>query len=250
MSEWVGHKENRQGGEHMFSLQGKRLGIPGVISVIALVFAMAGGAWAAKKYVITSTKQIKPSVLSQLKGAAGPAGLAGPAGPSGAPGAAGAKGTTGPKGATGVAGEEGEKGATGEEGLPWTAGGTLPKGATETGTWSAVGAENEAGFKSAQIPISFPIPLKEDIPGENVHVMEAGDPAAAGCTGGTPALPKADEGHLCIYTGKAGLSAKKSAVFKSGEAFEFGASKAGAVLVLLGLDEVLSTWGTWAVTGK
>jgi hypothetical protein len=235
----------------MFSLQGKRLGIPGVISVIALVFAMAGGAWAAKKYVITSTKQIKPSVLSQLKGAAGSAGPAGPAGPSGTPGAAGAKGATGPVGATGAPGEDGEEGATGDEGSPWTAGGTLPKGATETGTWAAFGAENEEGFESALVPISFPIPLKNDISAEeNVHVMEAGEPAAAGCTGGTPAVPKADEGHLCIYTGKAGLDAEKSLVFKSSEAFEFGASRTGAVLLLFGLEEVLTTWGTWAVTGN
>ena len=41
----------------MFSLLKNRLGIPGIIAIIALVFAMGGAAFAAKKYVITSTKQ-------------------------------------------------------------------------------------------------------------------------------------------------------------------------------------------------
>jgi hypothetical protein len=62
----------------------------GVIAVLALVFAMSGGAYAAKKYLISSTKQISPSVLKKLKGTngkAGPAGTAGPAGPAGPAGA-------------------------------------------------------------------------------------------------------------------------------------------------------------------
>ena len=49
----------------------------GVIATIALVFAMSGGAYAAKKYLITSTKQISPSVLKSLKGAAGKNGAIG-----------------------------------------------------------------------------------------------------------------------------------------------------------------------------
>ncbi|MGH2879601.1 MAG: hypothetical protein ACRDK4_08360, partial [Solirubrobacteraceae bacterium] len=56
---------------------------------LALVFAMTGGAYAAKKYLITNTKQISPKVLKQLKGAKGPAGPAGPEGKAGAPGSPG-----------------------------------------------------------------------------------------------------------------------------------------------------------------
>jgi hypothetical protein len=48
-----------------------------VLGVVALVFAMTGGAYAVGKYVITSKKQMKPSVLSQLKGKAGGKGAAG-----------------------------------------------------------------------------------------------------------------------------------------------------------------------------
>ncbi len=48
----------------------------GVLAVIALVFAMTGGAYAAKRYLITSTAQISPKVLKTLKGKPGPAGPA------------------------------------------------------------------------------------------------------------------------------------------------------------------------------
>src|SRR6187399_358703 len=66
------------------------------VAVLALVLALGGSAIAAKKYLITSTKQISPSVLKKLKGAQG---LAGPAGTAGA---TGAKGDAGPAGKDGV----------------------------------------------------------------------------------------------------------------------------------------------------
>lgn len=71
-----------------------------VIAIAALFFALGGGAMAAvqRHYVITSTKQIKPSVLKKLKGAKGPRGTKGPQGGQGATGAQGAKGDTGPAG--------------------------------------------------------------------------------------------------------------------------------------------------------
>jgi len=64
-----------------------------LIAVLALAVAVGGGtAYAASKYIITSTKQIKPSVRKALKGNTGPRGpqgAAGPAGPAGAQGPAG-----------------------------------------------------------------------------------------------------------------------------------------------------------------
>jgi hypothetical protein len=71
------------------------------LAAVALFFALGGTAIAAKHYLITSTKQIKPSVLKSLKGKAG---KTGPAGPAGAPGAAGPQGAAGPKGEQGPPG--------------------------------------------------------------------------------------------------------------------------------------------------
>ncbi|MGH2849100.1 MAG: hypothetical protein ACRDLP_00615 [Solirubrobacteraceae bacterium] len=63
--------------------------------------------------MITSTTQIKPSVLKALKGARGKSGAAGTAG---APGAFGATGPAGAGGAAGSAGSSGAAGAAGTNG--------------------------------------------------------------------------------------------------------------------------------------
>jgi len=91
-------------------------------TVLLSVFAgslLAGGAWAASRYLITSTAQIKPSVLATIeksarsaaKGPQGVAGAVGAAGPAGAPGAAGLPGAQGPAGAPGMTGATGATGA-------------------------------------------------------------------------------------------------------------------------------------------
>ena len=82
----------------MFSAMRRRISPATVLAGLALVFAMSGGAYAAKKYLITSTKQISPSVLKQLQGKAGS---------GGAPGAAGAQGAQGPAGPAGPGGSRG-----------------------------------------------------------------------------------------------------------------------------------------------
>lgn len=67
------------------------------IAIVALVFAMAGTSLAASRYIITSTSQIKPSVLRKLhgtRGPQGPAGALGPTGPTGPTGPAGPVVTT------------------------------------------------------------------------------------------------------------------------------------------------------------
>lgn len=82
----------------------KRLTYANVVATLALVFAMSGGALAASKYLITSTKQISPKVIKSLKGKAGPRGkqgLAGPTGPAGKEGQAGKNGENGKEGPPG-----------------------------------------------------------------------------------------------------------------------------------------------------
>lgn len=79
----------------------KYLSYANVISTLALVFAMAGGALAANHYLINSAKQINPAVLKKLKGATG---------------RTGPKGDTGPVGQVGATGQEGPPGKRGESG--------------------------------------------------------------------------------------------------------------------------------------
>ena len=73
-------------------------------ALLSMLLTLGGSADAKSKYVITSTKQIKPKVLKQLAGAAGAvgpqgaAGAVGPEGPVGAVGAVGPQGLTGPPG--------------------------------------------------------------------------------------------------------------------------------------------------------
>jgi hypothetical protein len=74
----------------------RRLSPSMAVAVFALVFAMGGGAYAAKRYLINSTKQINPRVLRALKGRTGATGAQGPQGP---PGAKGDPGQQGPPGA-------------------------------------------------------------------------------------------------------------------------------------------------------
>jgi hypothetical protein len=87
-----------------------------VISILALVVALSGTAIAAKRYLITNTKQISPAALKQLTKLASVQGAQGPAGAAGAAGSAGKEGTAGAAGAAGAAGTAGEKGAAGKEG--------------------------------------------------------------------------------------------------------------------------------------
>jgi hypothetical protein len=72
-----------------------------IVAFAALVVALGGTAVAAKKtkrYVVSSTKQISPKVLSQLRGRTGPMG------PTGLQGLPGVDGTAGPAGADGPPG--------------------------------------------------------------------------------------------------------------------------------------------------
>ena len=96
-----------------------------VLGLVIGLLVSAGAAEAVDRYIITSTHQIKPSVLTQLKGARGPKGAQGPQGPTGIAGPSGPRGTAGPKGdpgATGPQGPAGRQGASGAQGPPGMSG--------------------------------------------------------------------------------------------------------------------------------
>lgn len=82
----------------------RHLSYANIIATLALLFAMSGGALAAKHYLINSTKQINPSVLKKLKGKTGSTGRSGGAGVSGAAGVSGSPGPAGSPGAPGANG--------------------------------------------------------------------------------------------------------------------------------------------------
>jgi hypothetical protein len=94
----------------------RRLSYANVVSTLALVFAIGGGsAWAATHvhYLVTSSKQIKPSVLKGLHGARGATGSTGRAGVNGVSGVSGVNGVNGASGAPGLTGVQGAAGASG-----------------------------------------------------------------------------------------------------------------------------------------
>ncbi|HEY0390452.1 MAG TPA: hypothetical protein VGC63_01950 [Solirubrobacterales bacterium] len=283
----------------MFSTLRNRFGIPGVISVIALVFAMFGGAYAASNSSgggkATASAKAKKGPRGP-KGATGPAGPVGPAGPQGAAGAkgdAGANGSNGTNGSPGSPGAPGQSvttteilpleecgdqsgvmlhsasgenevcngadGEDGEDGSPWTAGGTLPTGATETGTWnlSAIPAQEEPSLGAVFVPISFPIPLGATLDtAHTVFVPEGG--SDANCTGSF-ASPTAPSGYLCVYTVQMKNSAPAQVGGSSFIAFPdgFGTTGTTGTNLLINViddpntpgEDSASALGTWAVTG-
>jgi hypothetical protein len=185
------------------------------VAILALVMAMVGGAFAAN-HAATASKAGK-------QGKQGKPGKTGPAGPAGATGPAGPAGPKGAAGEPGAPGAPGEPGAPGAEGSPWTAGGTLPSGSTETGAWGVQFAGFEQEGEPGQIQsekklvlISFPIRLSSPIPltdikyvsncegfnpAERLEACERNQAAAEAICTGTAAEPTAPKGHLCVYQG-------------------------------------------------
>jgi hypothetical protein len=236
----------------------KRVNATTVIAVFALVFAMTGGAYAAKKFLITSTGQISPKVLKSLKGSAGAKGASGANGAPGAQGPAGAAGPQGPAGAAGAAGakgEDGKDGAKGEQGIPGTTGftATLPSGKTETGTWAASQESVNYGSPAAA---SFAIPLAAGLDGEHVHLQppeeetEKVEEFEQTCPGSAEA-PKATPGNFCVYVGLLRHLALLEVNPPSSPGTETGTGTSGAIIRLSPLGEeptAATAWGDWAVT--
>jgi hypothetical protein len=172
----------------------RRLSYANVTATLALVFAMSGGAMAANHYLITSTKQVSPSVLKKLTGKPGKNGTAGA---NGATGATGLTGPAGSPGTAGVKGETGKEGPKGEAGAPGGFFGVLPSGQTMRGTYAAEGSSSQGQYRTA---VSFLLSLPS--PPTAIHYIEVGETDPSGCTGGTVSNPVAAAGNLCIFEGK------------------------------------------------
>jgi hypothetical protein len=158
------------GGGRWFGGRG-RVAHATVVAYLALFVALAGGsAFAASRYLITSPKQIKPSVRRALHGRRG---VRGPTGPTGAAGTPGGLGATGPTGAIGL---------------------VLPAGESETGVFFAEGtASTSAELASASI--SFPVALAS---APTASIVTSG--SSSNCPG-TVSAPAAARGYLCVYVG-------------------------------------------------
>jgi hypothetical protein len=109
-----------------------------VIAALVAVLAVTSGAFAAKQYMITSSKQIKKGSISlanlshharkALHGAKGATGSQGPQGLTGVQGPQGLTGTSGAQGSKGDSGSQGPQGLTGVQGPQGLTGPQGPKG--------------------------------------------------------------------------------------------------------------------------
>src|ERR1700761_8493475 len=129
---WHGPTRNPLASKAMLRRLRARMTYANVVATLALIFAMTGSAVAATHYLITSSKQISPKVLKELK-APGKTGATGPAGSPGAQGLRGPAGANGANGANGIQGEPGPKGDQGPKGLEGPQGLPGPEG-PEAGT--------------------------------------------------------------------------------------------------------------------
>jgi hypothetical protein len=264
----------------MFSTLRTRFGIPGVISVMALVFAMFGGAYAASNSSgggkATASAKAKKGPRGP-KGPKGDKGDAGPAGPAGAKGDAGANGTNGTSGTSATtesfsgeahgckAGGVAVKSASpeafvcnGKNGTNGTTGftETLPSEKTETGIWAINGSGGAAAATVGleTIPISFPIPLAST---PTATFLSEAEPSAPGCPGVIGGLPTAEPGNLCVYANA--LEGVENEGFShaatGAECGSFGCFKPGATpmgtLLSLNVEFTFSyAGGAWAVTAE
>jgi Collagen triple helix repeat (20 copies) len=188
----------------------QKLGTAGfVISIVALVVALGGGAYAASGGLSGKQKKEVEKIAKSVSksGKTGATGPAGPAGAVGAKGDAGAKGDTGPAGAAGANGTNGTNGTNGKAGTNGKDGETgftetLPSGKTETGVF-ALALSDLPAASGPVIPISFSIPLTEA--GEAIYVNQSETENGTNPTcKGTVEHPTAPAGTLCVYAAEEG----------------------------------------------
>jgi len=185
-------------------MRGRTVSPGTVIACIALFFALGGTAIAAHHYLITSTSEIKPSVLNALRGKAGDAGPGGPQGSQGPTGPQGSPGVEGPPGAPGTSGTQGAPGTAGPMGPPG------PAGPVNTSTLTEI-----EGFNN-------PMPTRtEKGAGSELEGIEG---SAAVCPIGQHVV----SGGINVFTGKSGsVAAELSVASKNRSAWIVIAANSG-----------------------
>jgi hypothetical protein len=244
-----------------------------VAATLALLLAMGGGALAATHYLITSTAQISPRVLSQLRGhqgapgkpgktgrtgRTGKPGKTGRTGRQGAPGPAGGpRGRTGPEGPAGAQGLPGTEGREGKEGKKGPRGEEGPRGLSALEPLHAKEAESglygiSVGASPGKVEyeaVSLPVLLGAAIPVTNVEYVPAGTKTKNCEKPGTAA-----GGFLCIYSNfpqeKGVLAPPKVLNIEAAKPGEEGSGPHGFVLEWVSPEAEAHDVGTYTITEK
>jgi Collagen triple helix repeat (20 copies) len=250
-----------------------------IVAMVALVAALGGTALAASKLNSTQKKEVE-KIAKKYAGKPGAPGAQGPAGPTGSAGKNGTDGTNGTNGKDGTSGTNGTNGKSvtvseipveeaeceerggamvaqegsasgvevcdGEEGSPWTDGGTLPPGATETGVFTLTSSGAPIG--RYQTALSLPIQLVE-VEGFDQHMLISGVADSGEFTAecGSPFAehPAPKPGVFCVYAPEHNEATEPEVQTASGGS---GVSPSGAFLSYV-LGENGSVRGSFAVTG-
>jgi hypothetical protein len=256
----------------------EKLGTAGfIISIVALVAALGGGAYAASGGLTKKQKKEVETISKKFAGAPG------------SPGAPGAKGDTGAAGGNGTNGSNGTNGAPGtsvtntplakgnvncpEGGAEFKVGSgaatracngttgftsTLPPEKTETGTWSVTIPPTKEFFEFVS-EISFPIPLPEA--GKAVYFnaeQVLNEEFSEGCSWKLEeanAVPKSTKpGTLCVFAQEEEMAKTTGPQLKApGENISPGKyGPAGSAMFFTKETNTVASkavaYGTWAVT--
>ena len=251
------------------------------IAIVALVFAMSGGAFALSggggsggghATANLAKKKSKKKSSSGKPGPRGPAGATGAAGPQGPAGSAGPQGAKGDTGAAGNNGTNGTNGTSGENvtsktvptgndakceglgGVEYTVSGktTLVCNGQTGFTETLPAGKTETGTwggtgAGTPIAISFPILLSAPLDGN--HTLVVGHSTSTADCPGTLANPAAAEGFLCVYETPAEEAANSIALILDPSTSSGGAATSGATLVS-NFTNSEGIYGTFAVTAE
>ena len=141
----------------------------------------------------------------------------------------------------------------GEEGSPWTAGGTLPVGETETGTYAGSFSEGQFAF----MPLTFNLPI--DPAPEAICRSKTPSTPQTGCPGIVAGIPQADPGKLCVYKGASFGDAEGEPGEFGGVVFlkpdnalgEPGVATSGTVMTFICASGAACSWyGVWAASAR